>query len=226
MNIDQLQHVVVNALENVKGQAILAFDSTKLTELFDRVIIVSGTSNRQTRALAISVLEDVKKAGGKIVAMEGEDTGEWVLVDCGDLICHIMQPAIRTYYNLEELWGQFPVALHPVSIKKPVEKKVAAKKPSAKKPASNKTLAGSKASKAAPAKAATASKTKATTAKATTAKASATKTSAAKKPAAKKPASKQPAAKQPAAKTAASKNAAAKKAVAKKPPAPKKRVSD
>ena len=106
MEISTLQDVVVDALEDVKGQQIEVFDTTAITDLFDRVIIVSGTSNRQTRALAMSVVEAVRKIGGHIISTEGEETGEWVLVDCGDLIVHIMQPAIRTYYNLEELWGQ------------------------------------------------------------------------------------------------------------------------
>jgi ribosome-associated protein len=203
MNIDQLQHVVVNALENVKGQTILAFDSTKLTELFDRVIIASGTSNRQTRALAISVLEEVKKAGGKVVSMEGDDTGEWVLVDCGDLICHIMQPAIRTYYNLEELWGQFPVALHPVSMKKAPAKKAPAKKAPSTKVSTTKTPAR-KASAAKPANA------KVTTTKTGSTKAVPAK-AAAKKPAAKTPAAKKPAAKKPAAKKAAAKKSSTSK---------------
>ena len=106
MDISKLQDVVVDALEDVKGQQIEVFDTTAITDLFDRVVIVSGTSNRQTRALAMSVVEAVRKVGGAIISTEGEETGEWVLVDCGDLIVHIMQPAIRTYYNLEELWGQ------------------------------------------------------------------------------------------------------------------------
>ena len=106
MEITTLQDLVVDALEDVKGQQIEVYDTTEITDLFDRVIIVSGTSNRQTRALAMSVVEAVRKAGGDIISTEGEETGEWVLVDCGDVVVHIMQPAIRTYYNLEELWGQ------------------------------------------------------------------------------------------------------------------------
>ena len=106
MEITTLQDLVVDALEDVKGQQIEVYDTSAITDLFDRVVIVSGTSNRQTRALAMSVVEAVRKAGGDIISTEGEETGEWVLVDCGDIIVHIMQPAIRTYYNLEELWGQ------------------------------------------------------------------------------------------------------------------------
>ncbi|WP_028311029.1 ribosome silencing factor [Derxia gummosa] len=105
MNITKLQRVIVDALEDVKAQDVLVFNTSHLTSLFDRVVIATGTSNRQTRALAASVRDEVKKAGGEIVSMEGEDTGEWVLVDCGDAVVHLMQPAIRQYYNLEEVWG-------------------------------------------------------------------------------------------------------------------------
>ncbi len=111
MDIKKLQTLVVDALEDVKGQDIMLFDTTNLTSLFDRIAVVSGTSNRQTKALAASVRDKVKEAGGDVVGMEGEDTGEWVLVDLGDMIVHIMQPAIRQYYRLEEIWGEKPVKL-------------------------------------------------------------------------------------------------------------------
>jgi len=111
MDIKKLQTVVVDALEDVKGQEIVLFDTTHLTSLFDRIAVVSGTSNRQTKALAASVRDKVKEAGGYVVGLEGEDTGEWVLVDLGDMIVHIMQPAIRQYYRLEEIWGDKPVKL-------------------------------------------------------------------------------------------------------------------
>jgi len=111
MDIKKLQSIVVDALEDVKGQDIQLFDTVHLTSLFDRVLVVSGTSNRQTRALAASVRDKVKGAGGDIVSMEGETTGEWVLVDLGDMVVHIMQPAIRAYYRLEEIWGDKPVKL-------------------------------------------------------------------------------------------------------------------
>jgi ribosome-associated protein len=106
MDIKKLQTLVVEALEDVKGQDIQVFDTVHLTSLFDRVAIASGTSNRQTKALAASVRDAVKENGGEIVGMEGETTGEWVLVDLGDMVVHIMQPAIRAYYRLEELWGE------------------------------------------------------------------------------------------------------------------------
>jgi ribosome-associated protein len=109
MILQKLQRVVIDALEDVKAQDIKVFDTTGLTSLFDRVVIASGTSNRQTRALAASVRDKVKERGGHVVSVEGEDTGEWVLVDLGDVVVHIMQPTIRAYYNLEELWGGKPV---------------------------------------------------------------------------------------------------------------------
>ncbi len=111
MDIKKLQSLVVDALEDIKGQDITVFDTVHLTSLFDRIAVVSGTSNRQTKALAASVRDKVKEAGGDVVGIEGEDTGEWVLVDLGDMIVHIMQPAIRQYYRLEEIWGDKPVKL-------------------------------------------------------------------------------------------------------------------
>ena len=109
MDLRKLQRLVVDALEDVKGQDIRVFNTTGLTDLFDRVVLVSGTSNRQTRALASHVREKVKEAGGDVISVEGEETGEWVLVDLGDIVVHVMQPAIRSYYNLEEIWGGKPV---------------------------------------------------------------------------------------------------------------------
>jgi ribosome-associated protein len=128
MDIRKLQRVIVDALEDVKAQDIVVFNTAHLSDMFDRVIVASGTSNRQTRALASSVAEKVKLAGGIVVSMEGEDTGEWVLVDCGDAVVHILQPAIRTYYNLEEIWGGKEVRLKsaaPVSIAGKKARKVA-----------------------------------------------------------------------------------------------------
>jgi ribosome-associated protein len=111
MDIKKLQSLVVDALEDVKAQDIVVYDTTHLTSLFDRIAIASGTSNRQTKALAASVRDKVKENGGKILSLEGEDTGEWVLVDLGDMIVHIMQPAIRAYYRLEEIWGDKEVKM-------------------------------------------------------------------------------------------------------------------
>ncbi|MFP3272968.1 MAG: ribosome silencing factor [Paraburkholderia sp.] len=111
MDIRKLQRVIVDALEDVKAQDIKVFNTSHLTGLFDRVIVASGTSNRQTKALASSVREKVKESGGEIISTEGEDVGEWVLVECGDAVVHILQPALRQYYNLEEIWGDKPVRI-------------------------------------------------------------------------------------------------------------------
>jgi ribosome-associated protein len=97
--------VAVAALEDIKGRDIMVFNVAKMTAMFDHVIIVSGDSNRQLRALANNVCDEVRKAGGRVTSTEGEQTGEWVLVDLGSVIVHVMQPAIREYYNLEEIWG-------------------------------------------------------------------------------------------------------------------------
>jgi ribosome-associated protein len=111
LDIRKLQRVIVDALEDIKAHDIKVFNTAELSDMFERVVIASGTSNRQTRALASWVVEKVKEAGGDIVSVEGEDAGEWVLVDCNDAIVHIMQPAYRAYYNLEEIWGSKPVRL-------------------------------------------------------------------------------------------------------------------
>lgn len=111
MDIKKLQSLVIDALEDVKAQDIRLFDTMHLTSLFDRILIASGTSNRQTKALAASVRDKVKAEGGHILSIEGETTGEWVLVDLGDMIVHIMQPAIRAYYRLEEIWGEKEIKL-------------------------------------------------------------------------------------------------------------------
>ncbi|HLU79060.1 MAG TPA: ribosome silencing factor [Burkholderiaceae bacterium] len=109
MDIQKLQRLVIDALEDVKAQDIKVFNTSHITSLFDRVVIASGTSNRQTRALASSVADAAREHNIPILAYEGEDTGEWVLVDLGDVVVHCMQPAIRQYYNLEEIWGGKPV---------------------------------------------------------------------------------------------------------------------
>lgn len=107
---DQLQ-LVIDTLEKGRAQDIKAFDTTKITGLFDRVVIASANA-RQTKSLADNVIDAAKKAGLQVLAYEGADTGEWVLVDLGDIVIHHMQPAIRDYYNLEELWGDAPIELN------------------------------------------------------------------------------------------------------------------
>lgn len=105
MDLKKLQKIVVDALEDIKARDIEVINTTKLTSLFDRVIIASGDSNRQVKSLARNVADEVREAGGEVLSVEGEENGEWVLVDLGDIVVHVMQPAIRHYYNLEELWG-------------------------------------------------------------------------------------------------------------------------
>ena len=136
MDIRKLQRAIVDGLEDVKAHDIRVFNTEHLSPLFERVIVASGTSNRQTKALASSVRETVKKRGLPVMRTEGEDNGEWIIVDCGAAVAHIMQPAIRQYYNLEEIWGDKPVhmkvdhavrgaAAHAPAKKTPVKKKAA-----------------------------------------------------------------------------------------------------
>ena len=140
-DIQKLQRAIVDALEDVKAQDLQVFDTEHLSPLFERVIIASGTSNRQTKALAASVRDKVREAGFGKPRIEGEDNGEWIIVDCGSAVAHIMQPTIRTYYNLEEIWGDKPVRLKfgapkPVAPEpKATTRKAAAKKTAAKSPA-------------------------------------------------------------------------------------------
>ena len=126
----KLQRAIVDALEDVKAQEIVVFDTEAMSPLFERVIIASGTSNRQTKALAASVRDKVREAGYPKPRIEGEDNGEWIIVDCGSAVAHIMQPTIRSYYNLEEIWGDKPVRLKLGAPKpaEPVRKPVAKKK--------------------------------------------------------------------------------------------------
>ncbi len=111
MDIRKLQRAIVDGLEDVKAQDILVFNTEHLSPLFERVIIATGTSNRQTKALASGVRESVKAAGFPVLATEGGDNGEWIIVDCGAAVAHVMQPAIRDYYRLEEIWGGKPVKM-------------------------------------------------------------------------------------------------------------------
>ena len=225
-DVTKLQRAIVDGLEDVKAQDIQVFNTEHLSPLFERVIVATGSSNRQTKALAASVRDAVRDAGFAKPRSEGEENGEWIIVDCGQAVAHIMQPAIRQYYRLEEIWGDTPVrmklgAAKPRKItaseddEAPVAKKAPARKAAAK------SAAAKPAAKKAPAKSAAKPAPKA-----------AGKTAA--KPAAKKPAAKtpvktvvvKPAAKKPAAKSApktASKAApkAAAKPAAKKPAAKK-----
>jgi ribosome-associated protein len=128
----KLQRAIVDGLEDVKAQDIQVFNTEHLSPLFERVIVASGTSNRQTKALASSVRDAVREAGFPKPRIEGEENGEWIIVDCGAAVAHIMQPAIRTYYHLEEIWGDKPVRLK-FGAPKPAE--ASAPAPQAKAPA-------------------------------------------------------------------------------------------
>lgn len=156
-DIQKLQRAIVDALEDVKAQDIQVFDTEHLSSLFERVIIASGTSNRQTKALSASVRDKVRLAGFAKPRIEGEDNGEWIIVDCGPAVVHIMQPTIRTYYNLEEIWGGTPVRLKfgapkpaataeakghiKSSVAKKATGKAVAKSTAAKTPAAKKSVA-------------------------------------------------------------------------------------
>ena len=122
MDIRKLQRAIVDGLEGVKAQDIVVFNTEHLSPLFERVVIASGTSNRQTKALAAGVRDEVKGIGGEILSMEGEDNGEWIIVDCGSAVVHIMQPAIRQYYHLEEIWGGKAVRMKLASQRKGLAK--------------------------------------------------------------------------------------------------------
>lgn len=133
--VQVLQRCIVNALEDVKAIDIQVFNTEHLSPLFERVIVASGNSNRQTKALAASVRDDVREAGFDKPRIEGEENGEWIIVDCGAAVVHIMQPAIRAYYRLEEIWGDKPVKLRSAAPVKPSSTSTstkATKAPSAK----------------------------------------------------------------------------------------------
>ncbi|MBB5018389.1 ribosome-associated protein [Chitinivorax tropicus] len=110
MNTEDLKKIAIAALEDVKAKDIVVLDVSKLTSMFEWLVVASGDSNRQVKALANNVREEIKEAGGEVLSVEGEQSGEWVLVDLGSIVVHVMQPAVRDYYNLEALWGgQKPV---------------------------------------------------------------------------------------------------------------------
>jgi len=143
-DIQKLQRAIVDGLEDVKAQDIQVFDTEALSALFERVIVASGTSNRQTKALAASVRDAVREAGFAKPRIEGEGNGEWIIVDCGQAVVHIMQPSFRQYYNLEELWGEKPVRLK-LGAAKPAAPAAALAEPAKAKPAT--TLRRSNAAK-------------------------------------------------------------------------------
>jgi len=148
-DVQKLQRAIVDGLEDVKAQDIVVFNTEHLSPLFERVVIASGTSNRQTKALAASVRDKVRDAGFSKPRIEGEDNGEWIIVDCGAAVVHVMQPAIRQYYHLEEIWGEKPIRLKHGADKVPTPKPVAAKKSatSAKPVAAKKSVPSQKSAK-------------------------------------------------------------------------------
>ena len=190
----------MDALEDVKAQDLVVFATEHLSSLFERVIVASGTSNRQTKALAASVRDKVRDAGFGKPRIEGEDNGEWIIVDCGAVVVHVMQPTIRGYYNLEEIWGEKPVRLKfgaPKPAKAAEPEEAPAKKSAGKKPAAKKTAARGASSRggsdertgsAKPATRSTSTRGPAKAAPAKTAAKTATKGAPAKTTAAKKPA--------------------------------------
>ena len=111
MELRKKQRTVVDAIEDVKGHDIVVYNTARMPSMFERVVIASGDSNRQVRALADRVQDRVREAGGRVYGVEGESSGDWVLVDLGDVVVHIMHPAVRSFYNLEEVWGEKKVAL-------------------------------------------------------------------------------------------------------------------
>lgn len=192
-DVQKLQRAVVDSLEDVKAQDLVVFDTEHISSLFERVIIASGTSNRQTKALAASVRDKVREAGFPKPRIEGEDNGEWIIVDCGAVVVHIMQPTIRQYYNLEEIWGEKPVRSKLGAAKPAAPKSVAAKvvTKSAKTPAKKTAKSANPSTKSGSTAAKKTSRSAGQSpAKKSAPKATATKTSAKKAPA-KKTASRQ-----------------------------------
>ena len=135
MDIRKKERAVVEALEDVKGRDIVVYNVARQTAYFERVVIASGDSNRQVNALAVNVQEKLKALGARIAGVEGRRNGEWVLVDLGDIVVHVMHPAVRSFYNLEELWGGKEVKI------KAKPKTKAKAKPVAKRRARGKTAA-------------------------------------------------------------------------------------
>ncbi|MDE2400090.1 MAG: ribosome silencing factor [Burkholderiales bacterium] len=204
MDIRKLQRAIVDGLEDVKAQDIKVFNTEHLSPLFERVIVASGTSNRQVKALAASVRSAVRAAGFQVMRTEGEANGEWIIVDCAAAVVHLMQPAIRQYYLLEDLWGEKPVKIELkasttrlVKASEPMDEE---DEPAPKRATGKKSVAGKL---DAPVK-----------------KVAAKKTPAKKVPALKKTAAKPVAVKKVAAKKVAAKKVAAKKVAAKKAVAP------
>ena len=211
-DLTKLQRAIIDGLEDVKAQDIQVFDTEHLSPLFERVIVATGTSNRQTKAIASSVRDAVKKAGFATPRHEGEASGEWIIVDCNQAVVHIMQPAIRQYYRLEEIWGEKPVRvkLGGAKVSKRTASEDASQEAPAATPAKKPSVRKTASTTAAEPKASTTKPRAASTRSASSATASA---SPAKKAPAKKPMT--------TTKVAGGAAAAVKKAPARKPAAPK-----
>lgn len=166
LSIKKLETLAVDALEDIKGRDIIIVNTTKVSQMFERIVLASGDSNRQVRSLARNVADKVREAGGEVLSVEGEEMGEWVLVDLGPVVVHIMQPMVRAHFDLEGLWGQgkpagvaaekaakkaaknaADVAAEKATEKAAAVKKAAAKKPVAKKPVAKKPVAKKAAAK-------------------------------------------------------------------------------
>ncbi len=210
-DLTKLQRAIIDGLEDVKAQDIQVFDTEHLSPLFERVIVATGTSNRQTKAIASSVRDAVKKAGFATPRHEGEASGEWIIVDCNQAVVHIMQPAIRQYYRLEEIWGEKPVRVKLGGAK--VSKRTASEDASQEAPAATPTKKPSVRKTASTTAAEPKASTKPRAASTRSASSATTSASAAKKAPAKKPMT--------TTKVAGGAAAAVKKAPARKPAAPK-----
>jgi ribosome-associated protein len=110
LTTEEKTKAVIAALEDIKADDITVIDTSKLSPLFERMIIASAKSTRQTKAIADNVVVKLKELGEQVLGREGGDSGEWILVDLGEVLVHVMQPAVREYYNLEELWSKAQAA--------------------------------------------------------------------------------------------------------------------
>ena len=222
MATKKLTTIVIDALEDIKARDIKLINVSKLTSVFDYIAIASADSTRQTKALAKNVMDRVKEHGGWIYGIEGEQSGEWVLVDCGDIVVHIMQPAMRELYELEELWGEgsmeFPKPKPAPKLKPVVRAKAPAK-------ATPKTVAKKPVAKTVKVAVSTTKKKLVPVTKKIAAKKPATPKPMAKKPATKKPVAKKPVVKKPSAKKPAVKKPTVKKPAAKKPVTKRRKIA-
>jgi ribosome-associated protein len=141
MDLRSKQRAVVDALEDIKGRDIVVYNTAAMPSMFERVVIASGDSTRQVKALADHVQDKLAALGAQVVGVEGEANGEWVLVDFGDVVVHIMHPAARDFYNLEEVWGAKPVRMKETVVKAPPPKRKPGKKSATKRPAKRKARA-------------------------------------------------------------------------------------